>query len=150
MHRRSLTAISVGIAAVCLTQWALFEGGGLSPAWASANPFSYYAISNVLFAVASVFPGFCAGWISGRDGILLGALTGFIGSVTYSALFPAFRFHSSFPQFLMSGPVLITLASTAFVLMVTWTGGGVAGELLRSNNLYGVPRQAPSDVDPGS
>jgi uncharacterized membrane protein YeaQ/YmgE (transglycosylase-associated protein family) len=100
------------------------------------------ATLDVLLAVVSLLPGFCAGAIAGRRGILVGTLTGLIGSATYSVLFILFRLHfSHLSHFFTSigAPMWFWICGPG--LIINCAAGGAAGELLRSNNRIERPRE---------
>jgi hypothetical protein len=128
MGLRSLIAIAVGIAVVCFTQWSVLPAMTWLlplPTPAGSHVFWPALIVNALQPLASVVPGFCAGWISWRRGLLIGALTGLLGSAAYGVLFTA----AGLGWFWSIGPGLI----------LTCGAGGAAAEVLRSNNRWRGP-----------
>ena len=141
MHRRSFIAVGVGVAVLWLTQWAkphLMES--LLPAPTQNFPLLPAVAMDVFLPVVQLLPGFCAGVISGRRGILLGALTGFIGSATYSALFILFRLHfSHLDHFFTSVGAPMWFQIFGLGLTISCAAGGAVGELLRSNNRWRGP-----------
>jgi hypothetical protein len=52
-----------------------------------APPLWYAMLSSPLGAIASLLPGFVAGWLHPRQGIAAGFITGLIGNFVYSAVF---------------------------------------------------------------
>ena len=141
MRRRPLIAVSVGIAVLCATQWAkpkLMELLMSAPTATLALLPS--VLMDVLIAVTPLLPGVCAGYIAERRGILLGALTGFIGSFTYSVLFILFRWHFSHLDHFFTGagaPMWFQIFGLG--LTISCAAGGALGELLRSNNRWRGP-----------
>jgi hypothetical protein len=75
---------------------------------------------NALQPIVSVLPGFAAAYISGRHGLLLGAVTGLLGSAAYGLLFTKV----GLTWFWSIGPGLI----------LTCGCGGAAAQMLRSNH----------------
>jgi hypothetical protein len=142
MRRRPLIAIAVGVVVLWLTQWGhpkVMELLLVSPA--TDQSFLTAAAVDVLLAVASLLPGFCTGAIAGRHGILLGTLTGLIGSATYSVLFILFRLHfSHLSNFftVIGAPMWFWIVGPG--LVINCAAGGAVGELLRSNNRIERPR----------
>jgi uncharacterized membrane protein YeaQ/YmgE (transglycosylase-associated protein family) len=53
----------------------------------SAPPLWYAILSSPLGAIASLLPGFVAGWLYSRQGIAAGFIAGLVGNVIYSAVF---------------------------------------------------------------
>ena len=53
----------------------------------SGPPLWYALLSSPLGAMASLLPGFIAGWLHPRQGIAAGFITGLIGNAIYSAVF---------------------------------------------------------------
>jgi hypothetical protein len=144
MRRLYLISVSVGVATLWLTQWVWTQGTGYLYNLAPDHYHLWYLpIENVLFAVAMVLPGFCAGWISKRRGILLGALTGLIGGISYTMVLYPFVHHGSadrISHFFASEEVLTAAFwSSQFGLALTCAAGGGTGELLRSNNRWRGP-----------
>ena len=138
MSSRRVIAVAVGVSVLFLSQWGLVELSRLLQACCFTSnlvsPLWVGAISNVAFALASLLPGFIAGWISTDRGILLGFLTGAIGSVCYAALFKIIPIDSSWLQIAMSGSTAVWLAGSALGLALTCAAGGGAAQALRSNN----------------
>ena len=136
MRRRNLIALGVGVVVLWLTQWAFPKAMELLLDYtASSIPFLSAAALNVLLAAVPLLPGLCAGAIAGRRGILLGTLTGLIGSVTYSVLFILFRLHfSHLSHFFSSIGAPLWFWDSGLGLIITCAAGGAAGQLLRSNN----------------
>jgi uncharacterized membrane protein YeaQ/YmgE (transglycosylase-associated protein family) len=139
MNRLYLISLIVGTAAVWLTQWALLKGAGYVYNGSSQSLIWYEALLNIFFALGLVVPGFCAGWISKRHGILLGALTGLIGAITYTIFFPIFEHRSNLPHFFATWPWLVAFSTAQFGLVLTCAAGGAAAELLRSNSRWRGP-----------
>jgi hypothetical protein len=120
MTIRYLIAIWLGVAVFFLAKWGLLPAltWCLHSPTASRNPAFWAMIGNVLPPLVSVLPGFCAGWFSGRRGILIGALTGLLGGASYAAVFAK----DWFGWFWVIGPGLI----------LTCGAGGAVAEVLRS------------------
>jgi hypothetical protein len=138
MRRRAFIAVGVGIAVLWLTQWGKSRGVELFVPLPTKSFLLLRLLDiavDALFAVVALLPGFCAGWIAGRRGILLGMLTGLIGSVTFSIFFMFIGLYSlnSIQKF-TPGSTLFWFWDAGFGLMITCAAGGAAGELLRSNN----------------
>jgi hypothetical protein len=53
----------------------------------SAPPLWYAMLSSPLGSLASLLPGFVAGWLHPRQGIAAGFITGLLGNAIYSAVF---------------------------------------------------------------
>jgi hypothetical protein len=127
MGPRFLIAIGAGVAVACLTQWAILPV--MNWVWPSPAPSDHIFwrafIVNILHPLASVVPGFCAGWISGRRGLLIGGLTGMLGGAAYAVFFPK--------------AVLAVFWSIGPGLILTCAAGGAAAEVLRSNNRWRGP-----------
>jgi hypothetical protein len=135
MRRTSLIAVGTGIVVLWLTQWGQVPAIDVLPPSPTA-PFPYLSVMllDLLLAAASLLPGFCAGLIAGRRGILLGTLTGLIGSLTYSVLFMGARLYSlhSWHAFTLS-TAFLWFWSAGPGLTLKCAAGGAAGEVLRSN-----------------
>jgi hypothetical protein len=87
-----------------------------------------------LLAGTPLLPGFCAGYLAGGHGILVGALTGMLGSITYSALFILFRLHfSHLSHFLTDVGAPMWFQMFGLGLTISCAAGGALGEVLRSN-----------------
>jgi hypothetical protein len=130
MPRRSLTAIGVGIAVLWLTQWRQSDLLRLLAPMLKAPPVPLWPAMalNVLFAVVALLPGFCAGWIAGERGILVGLLTGFIGSLGFSVLSALMQYPFGA---LDAGSMLVWFAGWGLGLTLTCAAGGATGQLLR-------------------
>jgi hypothetical protein len=141
MRHRSLIAVCIGIAVLWLTQWG---GPKVFTLLASSSRTNFAFLPAtalaVLLAVVSLLPGFCAGAIAGRRGIVLGALTGLIGGLTYCVLFSMFKPHFSHLSHFFSA-IGLPEWFWSFVpgLIITCAAGGATGELLRSNNRWRRP-----------
>jgi hypothetical protein len=93
------------------------------------------AISSPIQALASLLPGFNAGWVARERGVLAGFLAGLFGNVVYTALFGTFW--NSILADGMAGAVSMIL--WLFLMAVSWglygaAAGGTA-RLLRSHKL---------------
>lgn len=112
MSRLYLTSVTVGIVVVWLTQWAWLKGTGYIYNGSSQSLIWYGALNNVLLGLALVVPGFCTAWIAKRHGILLGALSGLIGGITYTTLVsPVLEHHSNLIHYFASWPWIIAFSS---------------------------------------
>jgi hypothetical protein len=109
------------VATCCLTPQ------GSVPVWLSI-------LSSPIGALVALLPGFIAGWAAQRRGILVGFLTGLLGSALYSAVFGTF-WRSTIEQGL---PEILTLASWLLLMSVAsglyGAAAGASAQLLRSNN----------------
>ena len=139
VNRRYVVSIAVGTAVAWLTQWAWLKGAGYVYSGSSQSLMWYEALLNVFFALGLVVPGFCAGWISRRHGILLGALSGLIGGITFTMLFPIFDHRSNLTHFFATWPWVVAFSTSQFGLVLTCVAGGGTAELLRSNNRWRGP-----------
>jgi hypothetical protein len=141
LDRRSFIAVGIGVAVLWLTQWGQPKVVELLLHSPMKNfPFLRAATLGVLLALVSLLPGFCAGVISGRRGILLGMLTGLIGGMTYSVLFFLIRLHFlHLGHFSTSAGALLWFWGSGPGLLLTCAAGGAAGQLLRSNNRWSGP-----------
>jgi hypothetical protein len=102
-------------------------------------------IMDILLAGTPLLPGFCAGYLAGRRGILVGALTGILGSITYSVLFILFHLHfSHLSRFFTDVGAPMWFQMFGLGLTISCVAGGALGELLRSNNRVWTP---PSSRD---
>jgi hypothetical protein len=119
-----------------LTNWAFGHGAPWLFALLERSPAWSGVLLNVSFSAVVLLPGFCTGWISGRDGIRLGALTGLIGAITYSAVEPTFHMRQTLGHYITSGVFLIAVAGSSFGLVLTCSAGGALGQLLRSNHRW--------------
>jgi len=128
MNRRPLAAVAVGIAVLWLTQWG------------KPHLMGSLRMMDVFIPIVQLLPGFCAGIIAGRRGILLGALTGFIGGATYSTFLFIFRAHvPAMDRFFSSLGAPLWFQFFSFGLIITCAAGGAVGELLHSNNRWRGP-----------
>jgi hypothetical protein len=92
-----------------------------------------------------LLPGLCAALISGCRGMLMGALTGLIGGLTYSVVFILIRLHfSHLSHFFTSMGAPMWFQVQGFGLIISCAAGGAVGELLRSNNRLERSRVASS------
>jgi hypothetical protein len=136
MNRRSLVALGAGVAVLWLTQWS--ESRVIPPLLAPRNTNLMVLgtmASSAVMALVFLLPGFCAGCISKRRGIALGALTGLVGSLTYSILFMTVGLYSlGSLHKLTAGSTLLWFWDAGPGLMLTCAAGGAAGQLLRSNS----------------
>jgi len=132
MPRRSFIAIAVGIAVLWFTQWRQNDLLLILAPMLKTPPVPLWpaAAVNVLFVVVALSPGFCAGWISGQRGILIGMLTGLIGSLGYSVL--SALLHIPWDA-LNASSLIVWFAGWGLGLTLTCAAGGATGELLRSN-----------------
>jgi hypothetical protein len=130
----TVTAVALGYASVALHEHAAVSGG--ESMWLTV-------MSSPVQTVATLLPGFIAGWLAGDRGILAAFLAGLFGNVLYSALFGTF-----WNSVLVDG--LSGLLSTIvwlFLMAISWglysaVAGGTA-QLLRSNKvLQGDARNA--------
>ena len=90
-------------------------------------------VSSPMQTIASLLPGFVAGWLAGKRGILAGFLAGVLGNIVYSAVFGTF-----WDSVLEGGvrSVLYTILWLCFMAM-SWglygAASGATAQLLRSN-----------------
>ena len=120
--QRLVVAILLGITLSAAITAAIC---GLTPDAHAPWTVSFAIFRNIALAVAAVLPGFLAGWVAGRSGIVAGALVG-VGVAVVSP-FVAFSFWGFFPV----QKVLITIAVGIVTNVITQCVGGVAGETLR-------------------
>jgi hypothetical protein len=90
-------------------------------------------VSSPIQALASLFPGFVAGWFAGRRGILAGFLASLIGNIVYSGVFGTF-----WDSVLEDGASGVFYTALWLCFMATsWAlygaASGAAAQLLRSN-----------------
>jgi uncharacterized membrane protein YeaQ/YmgE (transglycosylase-associated protein family) len=102
----------------------------------SAPPLWYAMLSSPLGTIASLLPGFIAGWLYPRRGIAAGFVTGLVGNTIYSAVFLTMWgavFESGALSFVEMIVRLLFLASS-------WALGNAAAggtaQLLRSNKQF--------------
>lgn len=86
-----LRAIVTGVSVCVILQVLMIKAAGyvydccVDPQ--SAPPMWYAMLSSPLGAIAGLLPGFIAGWLHPRRGILAGFITGLVGNAIYSAVF---------------------------------------------------------------
>jgi hypothetical protein len=140
MKRRTLVALSTGVAVLWLTEWGRSRAIELfaESHWNSETlPLLPSAMMDVVLTTLPLLPGLCAGLVSGRRGILIGALTGLIGALTYSVMFILFRLHfSHLSHFFTSIGAPMWFQIEGVGLIISCAAGGAVGEVLRSNNRF--------------
>src|SRR4051812_41924687 len=86
-----LRAIVTGISISVILQVLLMKVAGYAYECCfetqSAPPLWYAMLSSPLGSIASLLPGFVAGWLYPERGIAAGFITGLIGNTIYSAVF---------------------------------------------------------------
>ncbi|BBA31993.1 uncharacterized protein sS8_0023 [Methylocaldum marinum] len=90
-------------------------------------------MSSPIGALASLLPGFVAGWLARRNPILVGFLAGLLGNVIYSAIFL-----TQWQPVLEGGPLTVADVALRLVFLgVSWglVSAAAAGtaQFLRSN-----------------
>jgi hypothetical protein len=142
MCSRFVLGVVAGALALCLCQWLEYWGGYILYVPSGDLPGRgatalYFALSSV----ATVFPGLCAGFISGRRGFLVGALAGGLGSFLYGALFELVQVHAGLIKLnARTWTILFNFPTISAVgLMISSAVAGGAGQLLRSNNRWRGP-----------
>ena len=137
MQRRTLVALSAGIVVLWVTQWgqshaieAIAQLHWNYETW----PLLPSALIDIMLTVVPLLPGFCAGLISGRRGILVGTLTGLIGGFIYSVVFILIRLHfTHLSHFFTSVGAPMWFQLQGLGLVISCAAGGAVGELVRSN-----------------
>jgi hypothetical protein len=120
------TALAFGYASVALHEHAAVSGS--ESMWLTA-------ISSPVQTVATLLPGFIAGWLARDRGILAAFLAGLFGNVLYSALFGTF-----WNSVLVDGVSgVVSTILWLFLMGISWglysaAAGGTA-QLLRSNKV---------------
>ncbi len=142
MDKRFVSGVVAGALALCLCQWLHFWSGYIVNV-ASGDPQPWrLALYVALASLATVLPGLCAGFISGRRGFLVGALAGALGGIAYGVFFELIQVHSgalklnarTWTALLLVFP---TIQSAGVIISSAVAGG--AGQLLRSNNRWRGP-----------
>jgi hypothetical protein len=148
LERRTDTVITptlIGIVIALLLQFGLASFAGFVADCCgngqSAPPLWYAVVSSPLGGLAAVAPGFVAGWLSRRRGILAGFLTGLLGQVIYAG-----TLHTMWSTVVEDGAVL-EMIIRLFALGLSAAIGGAASAgaalYLRSNNaLYATRADA--------
>ena len=92
-------------------------------------------VSSPVQAVATLLPGFVAGWLGGKRGVLAGFLASLIGNIIYSGVFGTF-WNSALED--GGRGVVYTLLWLCF-MATSWAlygaASGAAAQLLRSNKV---------------
>jgi MFS family permease len=93
------------------------------------------ALAWTLGGIASVLPGFFAGFFSGRRGFLVGAVVGVLGSFLYGIFVEPTQVHAGALKLNAHTWTAVFIFPTIYGLGLTLTSavGGAAGQLLRSN-----------------
>ena len=142
MGNRFVSGVVAGALALCLCQWLYQWWGGDIINVASGDPQKWrVALTVALSMTATVLPGLCAGFISGRRGFLVGAMAGALGSFLYGAFEELMLVHSGALKLnARTWPAVFIFPTIySFGLIVTSAVGGGAGQLLRSNNRWRGP-----------
>jgi MFS family permease len=132
-HSRTLVAIAVGILFYVLLDYSAFA---LLKHFSQSGLVTFWTVlSTPLGMLATLLPGFMAGWFSRNHGIISGFLVGLVGSGAHSVLAG-----SAAQYFQASGSQLAVLVSWFFVMclvqgLYSAAAGGTA-QLLRSNNSF--------------
>jgi hypothetical protein len=140
MRRVYIISVGTGIAVLWLTQWALtqwIQRTVITPnGWLSGFVWSQ-ALTDLFIGFALLAPGVCAGWISRRHGILVGALTGALGIITYNVIGSRFLYaiHHRFDF----ADIYWGFWSAQLRLILTCAAGGAAGQIMRSSNRWSGP-----------
>jgi hypothetical protein len=142
MRSRFVFGVIAGALALCLCQWLsrLWEGAIINVP--SGDPEKWrVALTVALSCVALVLPGVCAGFISGRRGFLVGAMSGVLGSFLFGAFEELMLVHTGVLKLNADTWTAVFIFPTIYSLgiVVTSVVGGGAGELLRSNNRWRGP-----------
>lgn len=130
----TVTAVALGYASGALQEQVAVSGG--ETLWLAA-------ISSPVQTVATLLPGFIAGWLARDRGILAAFLAGVFGNVLYSALFGTF-----WKSVLVDGlPGVSSTILWLFLMAVSWglysaAAGGTAQFLRSSKMLQGEARNA--------
>ena len=134
MRRLYIISVGTGVAVLWLSQWALtqwLQHTVITPnGWLSGFVGSQ-ALTDLIVGFVLLAPGFCAGWISRSHGILVGALTGALGIITYNVL--ASRFLYAIHHRFDFADVYWGFWSAQLRLILTCAAGGAVGQILRSN-----------------
>ena len=141
MRSRFVLGVVAGALALCLFQWLQYWGGYIVYV-PSGDPQTWrVALYVALAAVATLFPGLFAGFISGRRGFLVGALAGALGSFLYGALFELIQIHSGAIKLNARTWTVLFSFPTIYCagLIISSAVAGGAGQLLRSNNRWRGP-----------
>lgn len=118
------TAVALSYGSVALHELAADQG---------AESMWLTIISSPIHAIASLLPGFVAGWLAGKRGILAGFLASLFGNIIYSAVFGTF-----WNSVLEDGARGVFYTVLWLCLMaISWAlygaTSGAAAQLLRSN-----------------
>ncbi|WP_116811491.1 hypothetical protein [Steroidobacter cummioxidans] len=120
----AVTATVLAYASIALHEHGAYQG--TASAWLTV-------VSTPILTIASLLPGFVAGWLAGKRGMLAGFLASLLGNIVYSGVFGTFW--SSVLEDGMSGVFhsALWLCFTAVSWGVYGAASGAAGQLLRSN-----------------
>jgi uncharacterized membrane protein YeaQ/YmgE (transglycosylase-associated protein family) len=140
-----LKAIVAGVSVCVILQVIAMNAAGYLYACCleaqSAPPLWYAMLSSPLGAIVSLLPGFVAGWLYPRQGILVGFITGLIGNAIYSAIFL-----TMWSSVLEGGAASVAEMILRLLFLATsWGFGNAAAggtaQLLRSNKLSPSARE---------
>ena len=142
MRNRFVFGVTSGALALCLCQWLDHWWGPAIINVASGDPEKWrVALTVALGLAATVLPGLCAGFISGRRGFLVGAVAGALGSFLFGAFEELMLVHSGALKLNAHTWTAVFIFPTIYSIgiVITSAVGGGAGELLRSNNRWRGP-----------
>jgi hypothetical protein len=142
MRAHFVSGVIAGALALCVCQWLSQSWGANLVNVPSGDPEEWrVALLGALSSTASVVPGLCAGFISGRRGFLVGAFAGALGCLLYGAFVDLMLVHSGALRFNARTwtAVFIFPRIYSLGLIVTSAVGGGAGQMLRSNNRWRGP-----------
>jgi hypothetical protein len=141
MHKHFVLGVVAGAVTLCVCQWLsirwVAELINVSPDF----PGWRFGLAFVVSSTASVLPGLCAGFVSGRRGFLAGVLAGALGSVLYGIFSELMQVHSGAIKLNARTWHVLFHYPTIYVygLVITSAVSGGAGQLLRSNNRWRGP-----------
>jgi hypothetical protein len=101
---------------------------------AESTPYWYTNVSTVFGALSPLIPGFVAGWISMKRGLLVGFLVGFIATIAYSTALGRYWPEVEWSSAASVSKTFLWLSLHGFATGLISGAAGGAAELLRSNN----------------
>lgn len=122
----AVTAVALTYGSIALHEQAAYSG--TESVWLTV-------VSSPVQAIASLLPGFVAGWLAGKRGILAGFLASLIGNIIYSGVFGTF-----WNSVLEDGGrgvsyIVLWLCFMATSWALYGAASGAAAQLLRSNKV---------------
>ena len=135
-----LRALVIGVSVCVMLQVLAMKATGYAYACCFdpqlAPPLWYAMLSSPLGAVAGLLPGFIAGWLYPRQGIVVGFITGLLGNVIYSAVFLTMWDSVIEGGALDVAEVILRLLFLATSWGVGNAAAGGTAQLLRSNKRF--------------